>query len=240
MPTRTRDVAPGAHERQVKTPEGETLDVPPGWALLAPGDAALSRRVKTEGPCWCVKEKRGRKVFSRGIWAPRERIERLRRELESERQNPAYQRKLDAGRQRRANEQQVYAGDFEAAVLGFLDFPERHLPLARAMARAIATHAVPVGSGTVARTQRIPIERRAEAATIAWMRHHTTLYDDMKVPRVKGMRREIRRMLAQRSRELLMTYRKGQAVDPAVCPLSRALATLGQRARADAAAAIAG
>lgn len=29
---------------------------------------------------------------------------------------------------------------------------------------AITDHAVPVGSGTVARTQRIPIERRAEAA----------------------------------------------------------------------------
>jgi hypothetical protein len=216
----------------VKTPEGETLEVPPGWVLLPPGDAALSRRVKTEGPCWCVKEKRGRKVFSRGIWAPRERIERLRAELESERENPAYQRKLDAGRQRRADEQQLYAGDFEAAVLRFLDFPERHLALARAMATAIAVHAVPVGSGTVARTRRIPIERRAEAATIAWMRHHTTLYDDMKVPRVKGMRREIRRMLAQRSRELLMTYRKGQAVDPALCPLARALATLPPRARA--------
>jgi hypothetical protein len=207
----------------VKTEHGELLDVPAGWILLPPGDAALSRRVKSEGPCWCVKEKKGRKVFSRGIWAPRERIERITRELETERSNPAYQRKLDAGRQRRAAEQVVYAGDFEAAVLAFLAFPDAHRELARALARAITTHAVPVGSGTVARTQRIPIERRAEAACIAWLRHQTTAYDDMQIPRIKGMRREVRRMLAQRSRELLDGYRRGRAVDPGRCPLRRAL-----------------
>lgn len=223
MPNRSRDVSPGGKERQVKTAEGVLLDVPEGWALLPPGDPALSRRVKSEGPAWSVKEQRGRKLFSRGIWAPRERIERIRRELELERANPGYQKKLDAGRQRRAAQQAVYAGDFEAAVLGFLDFPEAHRELARALARAIAAHAVPVGSGTVARTERIPIERRAEAACIAWLRHQTTAYDDMVIPRVKGMRREVRRMLAQRSRELLENYRRGRAVDAARCPLRRAL-----------------
>lgn len=228
MPTQTRDVSPGQHERQVQTTQGQTLEVPSGWVLLAPGDAALSRRVKAEGPCWCVKEKRGRKVFSRGIWAPRERIERLTRELSIERENPAYQRKLDAGRERRAQEQRVYAGDFEAAVLGFLSFAERHRALARQLAQAIAEHAAPVGSGTVARTRRIPIEQRAEAATIAWLRHQTTGYDGMTIPRVKGMRREVRRMLAQRSRELLAAYRQGKAVDAALCPLARALCPLAR------------
>src|SRR5688572_31149109 len=116
MPTRTRDVSPGARAREVKTAEGEILQVPADWSLLPPGDAALSRRVKSEGPAWSVKEKRGRKLFSRGIWAPRERIERIARELELERANPGYQKKLDAGRQRRAVQQAVYAGDFEAAV----------------------------------------------------------------------------------------------------------------------------
>lgn len=223
MPNRTREVSPGPGQRQVKTVEGEILDVPPGWALLPPGDAALSRRVKSEGPSWTVKEQRGRKMFSRGIWAPAERIERLAAALAEERKDPAYQRKLDAGRARRAHEQQVYAGDFEAAVLRFLNFSERHLALARRVAKAIADHAVPVGSGTVARTQRIPLERRAEAACIAWLRHQTTAYDDMHIPRVKGMRREVRRMLAQRSRELLEVYRRGAPVDAGRCPLARAL-----------------
>lgn len=223
MPTQTREVSPGAHERQVKTAAGELLDVPASWALLPPGDAALSRRVKSEGPCWRVVEKRGRKTFSRGIWAPRERIERIARELLVERREPAYQAGLEAGRRRRAREQTVYAGDFEAAVLQFLAFSDRHLALARRLARAIAEHAVPVGSGTVARTRRIPIERRAEAACIAWMRHQTTAYDDMHIPRIKGARREVRRLLAQRSRELLAFYRRGEPVDPGRCPLVRAL-----------------
>jgi hypothetical protein len=212
------------------------LDVPLGWSLLAPGDAALSRRVKTEGPSWTVKEKRGRKLFSRGIWAPHERIERLRAELALERERPDYQRKLDAGRQRRAKAEQLYAGDFEAAVLHFLNFDARHLPAARRLATAVAAHAVPVGSGTVARTERIPIEQRAEAAAIAWMRHQTTAYDDMSIPRVKGMRREVRRMLAQRSRELLRGYREGRPVSEESCPLLRALARVPDQKRGGPAA----
>jgi hypothetical protein len=207
----------------VKTAEGEVLHVPAGWSLLPPGDAALSRRVKSEGPCWCVKEKRGNKTFSRGIWAPEERIQRLTAALAIERKDPSYQRKLAAGRQRRVHEQQVYAGDFEAAVFRFLNFSDHYRELGRALAKAIADHAVPVGSGTVARTQRIPVERRAEAASIAWMRHQTTAYDGMQIPRVKGMRREVRRMLAERSRELLRLYRTGQPLRPEQCPLRRAL-----------------
>jgi hypothetical protein len=84
-------------------------------------------------------------------------------------------------------------------------------------------HATPVGSGTVARTQRIPIERRAEAAVIAWMRHQTTAYDSMKIARVKGQRREVRRLLAARSRSVLEAYRQGHAIHDS-CPLKRALA----------------
>ena len=86
-------------------------------------------------------------------------------------------------------------------------------------------HATPVGSGTVARTKRIPVEQRAEAAVIAWMRHRTTAYDSMKIPKVKGKRREVRRMLAQRSQELLERYRRGEAGD-GDCPLVRAVETL--------------
>jgi hypothetical protein len=67
------------------------------------------------------------------------------------------------------------------------------------------------------------VEERAEAAVIAWMRHQTTAYDHMTIERVKGRRREVRRMLAERSRALLDAYRAGREVDPAGCPLQRAL-----------------
>jgi hypothetical protein len=94
------------------------------------------------------------------------------------------------------------------------------------LAAAIAQHATPVGSGTVARTERIPIERRAEAAVIAWLRHQTTAYDELKIPRVKGKRREVRRMLAEQSRRLLEKYRRGEPVAPADCLLQQALVDL--------------
>ena len=141
-----------------------------------------------------------------------------------ERQDPAYQRKLDAGRQRRAVAQEDYAVDFKTAVFRYLDFHPEHRLVADTLALLIADHATPVGSGTVARTQRIPIEARAEAATIAWLRHQTTGYDTMHIPREKGRRREVRRMLAQRSVQLLARYRSGAAIDRAQCPLHRALA----------------
>lgn len=232
MPTRTRDVSPGPDLRRVRTSTGELLDVPADWELLPPGDAGLTRRVKQAGPTWSVSEKRGRKLFSRGVWAPADRIAKFRAELELERAKPQYAARLEAGRQRRADEQDRYADQFMLEIVVFLGFAPRHAALAKQLAAAIAAHAVPVGSGTVARTKTIPIEQRAEAATIAWLRHQTTGYDSMAIPRVKGMRREVRRMLAERSRELLGRYRRGDVVDPTICPIARALAAKASVAKA--------
>ncbi|MFT5355911.1 MAG: hypothetical protein ACI9KE_003131 [Polyangiales bacterium] len=223
LPMESITVGPSPRAFEAIGPNGP-MKVPEGWALLPPGDAALTRRVKAGGAHWVVKEKKGRRMFSRGVWAPAERIETLRAVLETERADPAYQKKLDAGRKRRALEQEVYAEDFESAVFTYLAFTPKHIHLGQEMAKAIAAHAVPVGSGTVARTKRIPIERRAEAATIAWMRHQTTAYDTMTIPRVKGMRREVRRMLAKRSKDLLGRYRRGESTDES-CPLYKALSS---------------
>jgi hypothetical protein len=123
-----------------------------------------------------------------------------------------------------ASKGDVAQEDFRAAVQAFLNFHHIFRGEAQLMAKLISDHAVPVGSGTVARTERIPIEERAEAATIAWMRHQTTGYDTMVIPRVKGRRREVRRMLAQRSVQLLARYRQGQPIEVTTCPLARALA----------------
>ncbi|HSI07467.1 MAG: DUF2293 domain-containing protein [Rariglobus sp.] len=224
MPTETREVRPCSKPRHVLSADARVLTVPDDWALLPPGDAALSRRIKQDGPTWTVIEQKGRKRFSHGIWAPAARIAALQSERAVERIDPAYQRKLDAARTRRAAEQTAYAAEFLTTVLAYLDFhPSKHAEAAL-MARLITDHTVPVGSGTVARTERISIEERAEAATIAWMRHQTTGYDTMVIPLVKGRRREVRRMLAQRSVQLLARYRQGQSIDSASCPLARALA----------------
>jgi hypothetical protein len=223
VPFSSLEVRPFAKPGFVLGLDARVLPIPEGWALLPPGDAALSRRIKEDGPSYTVVEMKGRKRFSQGIWAPAERIAALRAQLGIERSDPSYQRKLDAGRRRRDAEQKEYEGDFQNAVLGFLSFHPRYAELAARMAAHISAHAVPVGSGTVARTERIPIEERAEAATIAWMRHQTTAYDNMTIPRVKGMRREVRRMLAQRSKQLLESYRNGEERDPLLCPLWKAL-----------------
>ena len=222
MPTLTREVRP-THQPRTVLADGVVLVVPPGWDLLPPGDAALSRRIKADGPTWTVIELKGRKRFSRGIWAPADRIAALRAELAAERENPSYQRKLDSARTRRAAAEVVYAEDFRGAVLAFLAFHPDYQDHAAAMATRIAAHATPVGSGTVARTKRIPIEQRAEAATIAWMRHQTTAYDQMTIPRERGRRREVRRQLAARSQQLLALYRAGRPIDFPHCPLHAAL-----------------
>lgn len=223
MADQDREVAPGPRAGTVRCGEG-LLTIPAGWVLLPPGDPGLTRRVKKSGPVWTLHEKKGRKVFSLGLYAPAARIEAIRRELELERADPAYARKLERAADKRNLEQAQYQQDFEASVREFLAFARAHDAIAQRVAQAITQHATPVGSGTVARTQRIPIEQRAEAATIAWLRHATTGYDDMVIPRVKGARREVRRMLAARSRLLLERYRRGEAVAPEGCLLQRALA----------------
>ena len=222
-PSETSLVAsPGPRPRTVRTAEDEVLDVPEGWELLPPGDAGVTRRVKAAGPTWTVKEKRGRRMFSRGVWAPADTIARCSASVEASRATPAYQRRLEGDRRRREIKQQEYAAWFEREVFDFLAFHPRHVELARRLARRVAEHATPVGSGTVARTERIPVEQRARAALIAWLRHQTTAYDRMQIKRVKGRRREVRRELARASMELLRGYRvDADVAEP--CPLREAL-----------------
>jgi hypothetical protein len=202
------------------------MHAPADWELLPPGDPGLTRRVKGAGPTWTVQEKQGRKTFSRGVWAPADRITTIRAELEAERSTDAYAKRRATDTARRERKQSEYVEDFRGAVLEFLNFAPCCAGLAEQLADAVTQHATPVGSGTVARTQRIPIERRAESAVVAWLRHATTAYDNMKIPRIKGKRREVRRMLAEQSRRLLEKYRAGQAADQ-TCPLRQALSNAG-------------
>jgi hypothetical protein len=183
--------------------------------------------VKQAGPSWSIIEKRGRKAFSKGLWAPSAHIEAARRALAAERSTPQYEKKQASAAARRERHQAAYVVSFEAEVLGFLRFAPRYEMLARAIARHVTEHTTPVGSGTVARTERIPIERRAESAVIAWLRHQTTAYDSMKIARVKGERRAVRRELATLSRAVLDLHRRDAAHAAAACPLCTALASKG-------------
>lgn len=222
-------LSPGKTANSFLAADGTTVKLPKDWVWLLPGDAALTRRVKKGSVHWIIEEcqsgkKQGR-IFSRGICAPSLVVEQIRDELAVERDSPSYQKKQVAAKLRRDKVQEVYVEDFSAAVVEFLNFDARFQKIAALLGDQIAAHATPIGSGTVARTKRIPVSQRAEAAVIAWLRHQTTGYDSMVIPRVKGKRREVRRMLAERSRQMLEKYRRGLAVD-AGCPLQTALNSL--------------
>jgi hypothetical protein len=219
----SRTVAPTAEPRRFRGEDGGLLTPPHDWALLPPGDAGLTRRVKAAGPSWTVIERRGRKKFSQGVWAPAANIDTARTALEAERADPAYARRRASDVRRREAAQSAYVEDFAAAVRAFLAFAPLYEDMARRLADAVTAHATPVGSGTVARTKRIPVAQRAEAAVIAWMRHQTTAYDHMSIARVRGKRREVRRELAEIARIVLDVHRIGQAHPAETCPLCRAM-----------------
>jgi hypothetical protein len=121
--------------------------------------------VKAAGPSWVVVERRGRKVFSRGLWAPAEHIETARTVLATERATEGYAKRKESDsrrrERRREREQLAYVEQFESEVLRFLQFSPRWRDLSHAVAQQVTSHATPVGSGTVARTERISVEERA-------------------------------------------------------------------------------
>lgn len=216
-------LAPTSNPTVFVAPDGRKLSPPPGWACLPPGDAAVTRRVKQAGPSWAVLERKGRKMFSKGLWAPKETIEAVIRETEAERSTGSYAKKRESDLARRERSHAEYVATFEKEVARFLRFSTEWAPLGVKLAQVVAAHATPVGSGTVARTKRISVSERAEAAVIAWMRHQTTAYDSLSIPRIKGARREVRRELAQISRAILDLHRQNAPHAIRACPLCMAL-----------------
>src|ERR1700676_3390602 len=92
---------PGPKPNTVRAADGRVLAAPDRWILLPPGDAALTRRVKAAGDHWVVQEKKGRKVFSRGVWAPAATVERIRADLHAERSTEGFAKKKEAEARRR-------------------------------------------------------------------------------------------------------------------------------------------
>ncbi len=212
MPKENRKVRPGRIAGTVLTETGEQLVPPSDWDLLPPGDGPLTKLVKAKGPTWCVHEKVGRRIMSRGVWASKSDILAALAEVEAKRTAPGYQQQQQRRQLTKETKHQDYVVQFHAAVLGFLGFHQRYVELAETLADRVTSLATPVGSGTVARTERIPLADRARAAVIAWLRHQATDYEKMTIARVRGRRREVRRQLAGKSLELLVPYRQGKDI----------------------------
>lgn len=206
----------------VRDASGNVLSIPGTWVFLEAGDPGVTRKVTAAGEYWRVQIRKGRRDISLGVWAPKDTIENAKAETEKVRSTESYKKSMANANIRRDKKQDAYAEQFYFEIRLFLSFAECYKDYEEAMAKAITAHAIPVGSGTVARTETIPIEERAAKAVIAWMRHQTTDYDTMKIPRVKGKRREIRRILAETSTVLLSNYRRGEPISPN-CPLKHAI-----------------
>lgn len=198
------------------------LNPPAHWKFLPAGDAGVTRKVTSTGEYWKVVFKKGRRTMSKGVWAPAKIIEQAQKQMNETRSTSEYQKKKAYNAQRREQQQQEYEIEFCREVEKFLNFHKSYHHIAQALAILVTRHAIPVGSGTVARTAMIPIEERASKAVIAWMRHQTTVYDNMQIPRIKGERRMVRRMLAEQSNQVLNHYRQGKLI-PLKCPLKKAL-----------------
>jgi len=201
---------------------GEVLIPPKEWSFLPAGDAGLTRKVTAKGVFWRVQIKKGRRFISKGIWAPSQTILEAQDAVQKIRSTDVYKKKREYDLKRRTKNQEEYAVEFCKAVETFLNFHVKYKMLEKKFAQAVTEHAIPVGSGTVARTKMIPLEERASRAVIAWMRHKTTAYDNIKIARVKGERRAVRRMYAQQSNNLLTKYRRGEELSDN-CPLKKAL-----------------
>ncbi len=195
---------------------------PANWSFLAAGDAGVTRKVTSKNIYWKVVFRKGRRTMSKGVWAPKETIDKAIKDVNQTRNTEEYQKKRIYQQNRREEKQNLYEIEFKDAVISFLNFHNKYLPIAETMSILVTKHAIPIGSGTVARTAMIPIEERAAKAVIAWMRHQTTQYDNMQIARIKGERRNVRRNLAEDSVKVLNTYRKGEPV-PFNCPLKSAI-----------------
>ena len=97
--------------------------MPKDWELLKPGDAAITRKIKAAGPSWTIQERRGRKIFSKGVWAPAANIHAARTAVELQRKDPEYQRKLNNARIRRAEKEEEYQG-VDVAECGLEAYPD--------------------------------------------------------------------------------------------------------------------
>ena len=136
---------------------GQPVTPPEGWAFLPAGDAGVTRKVSSAGVFWRVQVKMGRRIISKGLWAPKNTIELAVLQMQSTRQTELYQKKVEAAKRRREKIQTEYVDDFCHQVECFLNFHPIYKDMGAKMAKLVSLHATPVGSGTVARTATISI-----------------------------------------------------------------------------------
>lgn len=155
------------------------IPVPEGWNLLESGDALLTRRVKARGKYWEYYHELKTKPYDKkiGIFAPANVIEEERRKISGERRTKEYKQRLERSRKTREKKGAKYREEFTEACFRFLNFVREHEDLAWQIAWGATSVATEVGSSRVGRTSRLPLEKKAELAVRAFIRHNFTDYN---------------------------------------------------------------
>jgi len=153
-----------------------SVEMPEGWESLPPGDAFVTRQVKSMGPHWIAKKPAKGYTRTLGIWAPKENIEAARKLAEETRRQREVKRLIS--RSQREKQEAKYREQFTEAVYEYLGFAPKHEQLACDIAKAVAEHATQVGSERVGRTSKLPLEEKAMLAARAYIRHNYTKYED--------------------------------------------------------------
>ncbi|MDC1106865.1 DUF2293 domain-containing protein [Prolixibacteraceae bacterium] len=219
----------------VKSTDGKLIDrngkeviIPRKWSFFPAGDAGVTRAITKQKNYIRVKELRGRRAISKGIWAPEELIQEAKQRMTKVRSSDIYRKQKLQREMRRDQIQEAFIESLEHAIRDRLSFHNCYKELEESLAKAIVDHSSPIGSGTVSRSSRLSIETKAEKAINGWVRHHLTPYEQLKIARTKGARRLARKMMIDKGNEVLVVYRKGQEC-PNPCPIHKSLNSLSRK-----------
>lgn len=185
------------------------IPIPEGWALLESGDALLTRRVKGRGKHWDYYRVLKTKSYDRklGVFAPVSIIEVERAKVSHERGTKEYQQRLQRSQKSRQKKDDEYTREFAEACHQFLGFHHDHDELAWDIAWGAASVATDVGSGRVGRTTKLLIEKKAELAVRAYIRHNFTDYDERLIELGDPWYEEIRGDVAREVNAFLHKHR---------------------------------
>lgn len=164
----------------VSEPRFGRIPVPEKWDLLESGDPLITRRVKARGKYWEYYHELKTKAYNKklGIFAPINIIEEERGKISSERRTKEYEQRLQRSQKSREKKETKYRKEFAEACFQFLNFVPDQKDLAWQIAWGAASVATNVGSGRVGRTKKLPLEKKAELAVRAFIRHNFTNYDE--------------------------------------------------------------
>lgn len=163
------------------TKEYGVVELPKDWQFLPSGDNFLTRSVRKLGPYWIEmkKVKSYGHSIAIGTWAPKQSILKAQQLAEETKEARAEKRKK--GRVYRERKEEKYKQTLKEAIVRYLNFAPEYKNLAEKIAAGASSTAAEKGSGRVGRTSLLSLEKKAELAANAYIRHRHTTYEEQLV-----------------------------------------------------------